>query len=64
MQIGDAMQKIKNACSVNDTACTMNAGSFTPHAPSTNDSNGSIKKTYMFSNYPTPPLKNKYKGGA
>jgi hypothetical protein len=56
MQNSDGMKKIKNACEVNDTA------------RSTNDSTGpwqplkgiSINKTYMFPNYPTPPLKNIY----
>jgi hypothetical protein len=40
VQNGDAMKKIKNACGVIDTACTVHVVSLTPHARSTNDSNG------------------------
>jgi hypothetical protein len=32
MQNSDGMQKMKNACGVIDTACTVHAGSLTPHA--------------------------------
>jgi hypothetical protein len=40
MQNSVGMQKIKNACGVNDSACTVHAVPLTPHARSTNDSNG------------------------
>jgi hypothetical protein len=33
MQNSDGMQKIKNACGVNVTACTVHVVSMTPHAP-------------------------------
>jgi hypothetical protein len=70
-------KKIKNACGVNDTACTVHAGSLTPHAKydtaCTIDGRFeriwqplegiSIKNIYVPElSYPTPRKKYKFKG--